>query len=155
MGLSLTAGLDTLFVTGCDPYRVAASVLLDKPSETVTLDERDRVKHVFMHVAVRRDEIRRVAREKLLRQAADMFHEIIMALEARRFLDREGPKLSQVMCDDFTRKLRTPPEITKIAAGGFELCVRALAEMGAEDVTIHECGVQALGEQPWSGADDD
>ena len=145
----MSTRLDTLFVAGCDPYRVAASVLLDKPSEAVTQDDRDSVKRVFMHVAARRDEITRSEREKPLRQAADMFHEIVAAYEARRLLDQEGHKLPQVMYDDFTSKLRAPPEITKIAAEGFELCVRALAEMGATDVTIHECGKQALGEEPW------
>ena len=38
---------------------------------------------------------------------------------------------------------------TLLAAEGFELCVRALAEMGAKDVTIHECGKAAFGEEPW------
>lgn len=141
--------LDTLFVAGCDPYRVAASVLLDKPSEAVTQDDRDIVKRVFMHVAKRRDEFTRSAREQPLRQASDMFHEIGAAYEARRLLDQEGHKMPQVMHDAITSKLRAPAAITKIAAEGFELCVRALAEMGATDVTIHECGKQALGEAPW------
>lgn len=145
----MTTGLDTLFVEGCDPYRVAASVLLDKPSEAVTQDDRDSVKRVFMHVAARRDKITRDEREKPLRQAADMFHEIVSANEARRLLDREGHKLPQIMYDDFSSKLRTSLEITKAASDGFELCVRALAAMGAADVTIHECGKQALGEEPW------
>lgn len=146
----MTTALDTLFVAGCDPYRVAASVLFSKPSEAVTEDDRDRVKRVFMHMAAQRDEITRDVREKPLRRAADMFHEIGAAYEARRLLDRDGHKLPQVMYDDFTKKLRAPPEIMKLSSDGFELCVRALAAMGAADVTIHECGSQALGEEPWS-----
>ena len=148
MELSVTR-LDTLFVAGCDPYRVAASVLLDKPSEAVSQNDRDIVKRVFMHVAARRAEFTRAERETPLRQAADMFHEIGAAYEARRLLDREEHKMPQAMYDSITGKLRTPAVLTKIAAEGFELCVRALAEMGATDVTIHECGKQALGEAPW------
>lgn len=146
----MSTDLDALFVEGCDPYRVAASVLLGKAPESITQDDRDSVKRVFMRVVSFRDEsFRRSNGEKPLRQAADMFHEIGSAHEARRLLDREGHKLPQVMYDDFTKKLRDPAAISKIASDGFELCVRALAAMGAPDVTIHECGTQALGEEPW------
>jgi len=89
--------------------------------------------------------------EQALRKAADLFHEIVAASEARRLLDQEGYKLPQGMYDDFTRKLRTSPEIMKIATDGFERCVLALAEMGAADVAIHSCGAQALDEQSCTG----
>ncbi len=142
----MSTDLAALFVEGCDPYRVAASVLLGKSSETITQDDRDIVKRVFMHVASLRGFL---ANEPSLRRAADLFHKIGSAYEARRLLDREGHKLPQVMYDNFTMKLLDPSEIMKIATDGFELCVRALAAMGAPDITIHECGTQALGEEPW------
>lgn len=82
--------------------------------------------------------------EGALRAASEAFHKIVSAHESRRLLDREGHKLPQVMYDDFVRKALEPAEITKIAAEGFELCVRALLELGASDVTIHECGAQDI-----------
>ena len=36
--------------------------------------------------------------------------------------------------------------IRRLSADGFELCVRALAQMGATDVSIHECGASAMDE---------
>jgi hypothetical protein len=59
MDLLVSVDLATLFVPGCDPYKVAASVLLGKPPEAVTQDDRDIVKRVFMHVAACRDEMTR------------------------------------------------------------------------------------------------
>lgn len=144
--------LDELFTPGCDPYKAGASILFDKPEDAITQDDRHLLKSVFMRMASRRGYL---ASEPSLRNAADLFHAIVSAHEARRLLDREGHKLPQVMYDDFSGKLREPAQIMKMATDGFELCVRALAEMGATDVTIHECGKQALGEQPWSGGDDD
>lgn len=148
---ALERKLDALFIPECDPYRAGAAVLFDKPLDMILQAERDLTKCVFMRMAARRGY---TAGEPALRRAADMFHEIVSAFEARRLLDREGHKLPQVLYDDFTRKLRSPLEITKVAADGFELCVRALAGMGATDVTIHECGEKAFGEQPWISGDD-
>lgn len=48
---------------------------------------------------------------------------------------------------------RSPDQLRSISADGFELCVRALAKLGAADVTIHECGKSALGEEPWAADD--
>ena len=139
--------LDTLFVPGCDPYRIGAAILFDKPSDMISQDERDIMKRVFMRMAARRGY---TAGEPSLRSAADMFHEVGAALSAEELLvDVRNAKLA----DSLRKNLRTRDQIKKIATDGFELCVRALAEMGATDVTIHECGKQSLGEEPWSGGD--
>ena len=77
--------------------------------------------------------------EAALRSAAAAFHKIVSDHGARSLLDREGHKMPQVMHDDLVGKLLEPTEVAKIAADGFETCVRALAAMGADDVAIHEC----------------
>jgi hypothetical protein len=153
--MPVSAWLDTLFVAGCDPYKVAAVVLLGKPSEAVTQDDRDFVKRVFMHVAARRDEIVRGENEKPLRQAADMFHEIGSALSVEEILgDAHNANMTEKLRESLRENLRSPDQLRKVATDGFELCVRALADVGAVDVTIHECGESALGVRPWSGGDD-
>ena len=141
--------LNALFAPGCDPYKVGASILFDKPADEISQDDRYLMKMVFMHMAARRGYL---AGEPSLRRAADLFHEVGSALAAEELLvDVHNVKIA----DSLRENLRTHDQIKKIATGGFELCVRALAEMGATDVTIHECGEKALGEQPWSGGDDD
>ena len=88
------------------------------------------------------------APDQALRDAADRFHEIVAALAAKDLLaDARNAKIE----DRLRESLRSRDQIKKIASDGFELCVRALAGMGASDVTIHECGKQALGEEPWGG----
>ncbi len=77
--------------------------------------------------------------EVALRAASEALHKIGAACNARKLLDRDGHKLSQPMHDSLCRNLLDPDEILKIAADGFEACVRALAELGAKDVTILEC----------------
>jgi hypothetical protein len=77
--------------------------------------------------------------EEALRAAADAFHKIVADLSVRRLLAREGHKMPQLMHDSLVGKMLDPAEVVKIAADGFELCVRALAATGASDVTIHEC----------------
>ena len=141
--------LDALFVPGCDPYRSGAAALSDKSSDMISQDERDSMKRVFMRMALRRGYL---AGEPSLRGAADLFHEVGSALAAEELLvDVRNAKIA----DSLRENLRTHDQIRKIATDGFELCVRALAEMGATDVTIRECGKQALGEEPWGGGDDD
>jgi len=81
--------------------------------------------------------------EETLRGAADMFHEIVSAITAQDLLANPRNARAQEMLRD---KLRSPDQLRKIAADGFELCVRALAQMGASDVTIHECGKGAIEE---------
>lgn len=89
--------------------------------------------------------------EHALRCAADMFHEIVSAFSAEALL---ADARNAIMAEKLREKLRSSEQLCRIAADGFELCVRALAEMGAPDVTIHECGKQALGEEPWGGSDE-
>ena len=77
--------------------------------------------------------------EGVLRAAADAFHKIVSDQTARGLLDRTGHKMPQPMHDSLVGKLLDPAEVLKIAVDGFETCVRALAAMGAPDVSIHEC----------------
>jgi hypothetical protein len=77
--------------------------------------------------------------EDALRAAADIFHKIVSDHGARELLDREGHKMPQLMYDSMTSKLLDPAEVDKLAAEGFEICVRALGALGATDVSIHEC----------------
>ena len=72
-----------------------------------------------------------------LRRAADKFHEVVSALAAEDLL---ADAHNKIVAEKLRESLRSRGQIKQIAADGFELCVRALAEMGAPDVTIHECG---------------
>lgn len=90
--------------------------------------------------------------DQSLRGAADLFHEILSSLCAE---DLIGNMRNAKIVESLREKIRSRDEIKKIASDGFELCVRSLAAAGAPDVTIHECGDQALGETPWSGGRDD
>lgn len=85
-----------------------------------------------------------------LRDAADRFHEIGMAISAETLSPNNA-----ILAEKIRENRRTPAQLSRIAADGFELCVRALGAMGASDVTIHECGEAALGETPWSSDGDD
>ena len=151
-GDALERRLDALFVPGCDPYLAGAAVLFNKPmfpisqeahEGGITLGERDIMKRVFMRMAASRG---CTAGEPSLRSAADMFHEVGAAFAAEDLLvDAHNAKIAESL----RKNLRTRDQIKKIAHDGFELCMRALAGMGAADVTIHECGKQVLGEEPW------
>jgi hypothetical protein len=74
--------------------------------------------------------------ERALRRAADMFHEIVSAHSVKKILTRPVP---EAMGEKLRGSLRSDDQICEIAADGFELCARALAELGAADVAIHEC----------------
>jgi hypothetical protein len=77
--------------------------------------------------------------EAALRAAADRFMEIVTGLASARLLEREGAKLPQAFYDKLTADVLSNEAIEKIAADGFEGCVRALAALGAKDVSIFEC----------------
>jgi hypothetical protein len=85
--------------------------------------------------------------EQALRRSADLLHEIVSALSAETLLTEAR---NAIVAEKLRENLRSPDQLRRIAADGFELCVRALVEMGASNVTIHECGASALGEEPWS-----
>jgi len=140
---ALERKLDALFSPSCDPYRAGAAALLAKEPPSVSQDERDIVKLVHMRIAAQRGESEQVAR-----RAADMFHEILSALSAE---DLVADTRNAIMAEKLREHMRPREQLKKIAADGFELCVRSLAAMGAPDVSIHECGEQAFGEQPWGG----
>src|ERR1700680_321353 len=82
--------------------------------------------------------------EQALRDAADMFHKIVSGVASARLVAAEGHKMPQRFYDEMTAKVLSSEEIEKIAANGFELCVHALAAMGAKDVSIHECGTKDM-----------
>jgi hypothetical protein len=88
-------------------------------------------------------------REQVLRDAADRFHRILSALESRRLIAR-GVK-NAVLHSAIAAKVIPDEEISRVAADGFEACVRALHDMSASDVTIRECNPdesrQAKGEE--------
>lgn len=88
--------------------------------------------------------------DAVLRRAADLFHEIGMAVAAEGLLvNCKNLKIAAKLQGD----VRSSDQLKRITADGFELCVRALAARGAGDVTIHGCGEAAFGEAPW-GAED-
>ncbi len=89
--------------------------------------------------------------EQALLCAADMFHEIVSAFASE---DLVVDARNKIVAEKLGENLRSRDQLQKIASDGFEVCVRALAEMGASDVTIYECGEQALGEHPWGGGDE-
>ena len=83
--------------------------------------------------------------DQVLRRASEMFHEIVSAFSSEDLL---ANCRNDVVAETLRKNLRSRDQIRRIAADGFELCVRALAAAGAPDVTIHECGEQATGECP-------
>lgn len=90
------------------------------------------------------------AQEQALRQAAKLFHEIVGAITARDMLGRTGENLvaAKLIRAKLRGDLRSPEQLRRIAADGFELCIRALVEMGATDVSIHECSAVDIEEPP-------
>jgi len=88
--------------------------------------------------------------ERALRRSADLFHEIGSALAVEPLL---ADARNAILADKLRENCRSSDQLRSISAEGFELCVRALAQLGAADVTIHECGASALGEEPW-GSDE-
>jgi hypothetical protein len=85
-----------------------------------------------------------VGAEDALRSAADQFHKILAGLNSAKLLARNGHKMPSPMFDKLSSAVLSNDEIVRTAADGFETCVRALAALGAKDVTIHECGEQDL-----------
>jgi hypothetical protein len=96
--------------------------------------------------------------EEALRRAADLFHEIGRSRAAEELLAqaryttafteaREPSAALRSMAETLRAAVRTPAQIQELATDGFEACVRALADLGAADVTIHECRSAAL--SPW------
>lgn len=82
--------------------------------------------------------------EKVLREAADRFHQILASFSSSRLLSRNGAKMPTPLYESMSEKVLSNEALEKIAADGFELCVRALHALGASDVTIHECGERDL-----------
>jgi hypothetical protein len=84
------------------------------------------------------------ASEQALRRAADLFHEIAAAIGSE---DRLASCRNTIVAEKLRGNVRSREQLQRVAADGFELCVRALAALGAPDVTIHECGERQLA--PW------
>lgn len=74
---------------------------------------------------------------KTLDSVATQFHRIAMALQARELLGRGVA--NEVLRAEIEKQQLTDNEIASLCADGFEACVRALASLGADDVSIHEC----------------
>lgn len=88
--------------------------------------------------------------EQALRRSADLFHEIGSALAVEPLL---ADARNVILVEKLRENRRSSDQLRSISAEGFELCVRALAQLGAADVTIHECGPSAFGEAPWEPDD--
>jgi hypothetical protein len=121
-------------------FFVGAAMLFDKPLSEVSQNDCDLVKRVFTHLAT-------LKTMPALRQASDLFHEIGSAIAAKDLLADERNTRNAIMSKSLDEKQRSSDQLRKISADGFELCVRALADLGAADVTIHECGAQDM--EPW------
>jgi hypothetical protein len=80
---------------------------------------------------------RTMTTEETLRKASLLFHQIAGAHQTEKLL--ENDKLSAVTRAKLSENLRTPAQLVEMAADGFELCVMALAALGATDVAFHEC----------------
>jgi len=74
---------------------------------------------------------------KLLGELADRFHKILGFATGQKILSSH-PFLTPTMREHIVNE-QMGVEIDKLAADGFEQCVRALVELGAPDVSIHEC----------------
>jgi hypothetical protein len=136
--------LEALFTPDCDPYAAGAAALFDKAEDAITQDERDLTKRVFMRIAARRGMGADGYIVQALRLAADKLHAVGSAIAAE---DLIAGCRNEILASKLRENLRSHDQIKRITADGFELCVRALAEMGASDVTIHECGKQDM--EPW------
>jgi hypothetical protein len=87
---------------------------------------------------------------KVLRIAADKFHEVVSSLAAEDLL---ADNRNATVVEKLRENLRSRDQIKRIAADGFKLCVRALAAAGEPGVTIHEAAVveqeaRTLGDDP-------
>jgi hypothetical protein len=139
--------LAELFTPDCDPYGASAAALFDKPVSAVSQNDRDIVKRVFVRIAIRRGLGSLDLAAQALRRAADALHEVGSAVVAEDLLadDRNA-----ILADKLRENLRSKAQVKKIATEGFEICVHALAEMGAADVTI-ERGQHALSDERCTG----
>lgn len=135
--------LAVLFTPDCDPYAAGAAALFGKAQDAITQDERDLTKRVFMRIAARRGLGADGYVVQTLRLAADKLHEVGSAAAAEDLVPRCS---NEILANKLRENLRSHDQIKRITADGFELCVRALAEMGATDVTIHECGESTIHE---------
>ena len=138
---ALDQQIATLFTPDCDPYGAGAAVLFDKEQDAVTQDDRDLTKRVFMCIAARRGMGAGGKIEQALRRSADALHEIGSAIATEGLI---ADCRNAILADKLHEKLRSRDQIKKIVADGFELCVRALADLGAKDVTIHECDARDM-----------
>jgi hypothetical protein len=86
--------------------------------------------------------------EKLLKECSDKFHAISSSHEADRLVTAEGYKMSRSMWESMNSKILRNEEINKLCIEGFEACVMALVEIGASDVSIHNCKASDIEEPP-------
>ena len=139
--------IDALFAREADPYRAGAIALFGASSDTwdaAAHAERDLVKRVFLRILTRRSDY--VSEIEILKRVSEMFHEIVSSISSKDLL---ANCKNAALAEQLKENLRTRDEIRKIAADGFEVCVRALSVAGVPGATIDECGSSTLGEEPW------
>ncbi len=78
-----------------------------------------------------------------LDRASELFHEILSAINAKRILadlpaSPSNPAQTWLRTE-LEKNLRDDKVIARLAADGFELCVRQLHAMGVPDITITSC----------------
>ena len=138
---SLEDQLAALFTPDCDPYAAGAAALFGKALADVTQDDRDLTKRVFTRIAAHRGAGPDGTIAQALRRAADALHEVGSEASAE---DLVADCRNEILASKLREHLRTRAQVERITADGFEGCVRALAELGASDVSIHECCAQDM-----------
>ena len=74
-----------------------------------------------------------------IRQSAARFHEILSSLSAEKILADRKQSLTTPLYESMSSKVRSPDELKKLAADGFEALVLLLNDLGVPDVSVHAC----------------
>jgi hypothetical protein len=74
-----------------------------------------------------------------IRQSAARFHEILSSLTADKILAERKQSLTTPLYGSMCSKVRSPEEMQRLAADGFEALVRLLNDLGVPDVSVHAC----------------
>ena len=74
-----------------------------------------------------------------IRDCATRFHEIMSSLSAEKILAERQQVLTITLYESMCAKVLSAEAVKRRAADGFEALVRVLNDVGAPDVSIHEC----------------
>lgn len=74
-----------------------------------------------------------------IRQSAARFHEILSSLSAEKILAERKQSLPTPLYESMCSKVRSPEEMQRLAAGGFEALVRLLNDLDVPDISVHTC----------------